>query len=304
MLIGKPIIEFLSPFTLSNSVIDTDDSSGISFVPPVTMNSDLTVENDVIVSNKISATSFINTGTGTASIDSATTITLEAPDGVLVEGELKLQNNNITGATTIDATTINASSITASQDLSTASMTFGTSAATGTHNIILANNSNNFAFQHNKFLSGEEVQYGRFNAGAKTALQFGTTTGGDTGQIFNSALSYISTTGFNFGDNNLNGYPLPYKMGVLDMTGATPSWTGGGESGIANNGTGDATITFSQDIASSTENFQVMATIQDQTTGHMVTISKPGVADIRVKVEDDAGNSVDAKVFLIIYKVT
>jgi hypothetical protein len=93
-------------------------------------------------------------------------------------------------------------------------------------------------------------------------------------------------------------------MGVLDMTGATPSWTGGGESGIANNGTGDATITFSQDIASSTENFQVMATIQDQTTGHMVTISKPGVADIRVKVEDDAGNSVDAKVFLIIYKVT
>jgi hypothetical protein len=36
----------------------------------------------------------------------------------------------------------------------------------------------------------------------------------------------------------------------------------------------------------------------------MVTISKPGVADIRVKVEDDAGNSVDAKVFLIIYKVT
>jgi hypothetical protein len=47
-----------------------------------------------------------------------------------------------------------------------------------------------------------------------------------------------------------------------------------------------------------------MATIQDQTTGHMVTISKPGVADIRVKVEDDAGNSVDAKVFLIIYKVT
>ena len=88
------------------------------------------------------------------------------------------------------------------------------------------------------------------------------------------------------------------------MTGATPSWTGGGESGIADNGNGDATITFSEDIASSTENFQVMATIQDQTTGHMVTISKPGVADIRVKVEDDAGTGVDAKVFLIIYKVT
>ena len=294
-------------FTLSNSVIDTDDSSGISFVPPVTMNSDLTVENDVIVSNKISATSFINTGTGTASIDSATTITLQAPDGVLVEGELKLQNNNITGVPTIDATTINASSITASQAVFTGIVTFGTSDATGTHNIILANNSNNFAFQHNKFLSGEEVQYGRFNAGAKTALQFGTTTGGDTGQIFNSALSYISTTGFNFGDNNLNGYPLPYKMGVLDMTGATPSWTGGGESGIADNGNGDATITFSEDIASSTENFQVMATIQDQTTGHMVTISKPGVADIRVKVENGppgGGNGVDAKVFLIIYKVT
>lgn len=291
-------------FTLDASVIDTDDSSEITITPSLKLSSDLRVENDIRADNRIYASEFISTTSGAPFIDSATTITLEAPDGVLVEGELKLQNNNITGATTIDATTINASSITASQDLSTASMTFGTSAATGTHNIILANNSNNFAFQHNKFLSGEEVQYGRFNAGAKTALQFGTTTGGDTGQIFNSALSYISTTGFNFGDNNLNGYPLPYKMGVLDMTGATPSWTGGGESGIADNGNGDATITFSEDIASSTENFQVMATIQDQTTGHMVTISKPGVADIRVKVEDDAGTGVDAKVFLIIYKVT
>ena len=36
----------------------------------------------------------------------------------------------------------------------------------------------------------------------------------------------------------------------------------------------------------------------------MVTISKPSTSQIRVKVEDDTGGGADAKVFLVIYKVT
>ena len=80
-------------FSFTNSQITTDDSSAIVFVPAVTMNSDLTVENDLTVSNKISATNFITTGTGEATIDSATTITLSAPDGIVISnGSLRLAN--------------------------------------------------------------------------------------------------------------------------------------------------------------------------------------------------------------------
>ena len=105
-------------FTLSNSVIDTDDSSGISFVPAVTMNSDLTVENDIIVSNKVSATSFINTGTGTASIDSATTLTLRAPDGITVDGDLITNGNGIIRSTSSgDSGQISLGTDTADNDL-------------------------------------------------------------------------------------------------------------------------------------------------------------------------------------------
>jgi len=43
----------LGNFTLNGSVIDTDDSSGITFVPAVTMNSDLTVENDINVTQDL-----------------------------------------------------------------------------------------------------------------------------------------------------------------------------------------------------------------------------------------------------------
>jgi hypothetical protein len=80
-------------FTLSNSNIDTDDSSGIVFTPAVTMNSDLTVENDLVIRNKVSATSFVNTGIGTATIDSATRLDIFAPDGVVINlGALRLAN--------------------------------------------------------------------------------------------------------------------------------------------------------------------------------------------------------------------
>ena len=50
-------------FTFSSSTITTDDSSSITIVPPVVMNADLTVQNDLIVSNKITADYFQSTST-------------------------------------------------------------------------------------------------------------------------------------------------------------------------------------------------------------------------------------------------
>lgn len=44
----------LGNFTLNGSAIDTDDSSGITFVPAVTLNSDLTVENDTFLNGELS----------------------------------------------------------------------------------------------------------------------------------------------------------------------------------------------------------------------------------------------------------
>lgn len=73
-------------FTLSNSVIDTDDSSGITFTPPVTTSSDLTVENDLSVRNTAYANNFVTTSVGTPKIDSATTINLSSQDGTIVSG--------------------------------------------------------------------------------------------------------------------------------------------------------------------------------------------------------------------------
>ena len=73
-------------FTLAASVIDTDDSSGIVITPPVTTSSDLTVQNDLTVRNTAYANKFVSTSTGTPTIDSANTITLTAPDGVIVSG--------------------------------------------------------------------------------------------------------------------------------------------------------------------------------------------------------------------------
>jgi hypothetical protein len=44
----------LGNFTLNGSSIDTDDSSGITFVPAVTLNSDLTVENETFLNGELS----------------------------------------------------------------------------------------------------------------------------------------------------------------------------------------------------------------------------------------------------------
>lgn len=100
----------------------------------------------------------------------------------------------------------------------------------------------------------------------------------------------------------LNGYPAPFKMGVLDQSGI--SWSGGGASGFTDNGTGDKTITFTDALGATVDDFQVLATVQDKTSGHMATISKPSTSSIRVIVEDDQGGGVNSKVFIVIYKVT
>ena len=97
-------------FTLDNSVITTDDSSSISIVPAVTMNSDLIVENDLTVNNNLTvdtafATNFISSGTGLPEIESASTLTLNAPDGIIItNGPFRLpsftttEKNQITAA--------------------------------------------------------------------------------------------------------------------------------------------------------------------------------------------------------------
>jgi len=59
----------------------------------VTMNSDLNVQNDLRVTNTSYANQFISTGTGSPLLDSASTITLSAPDGVIVNnGPFRLPN--------------------------------------------------------------------------------------------------------------------------------------------------------------------------------------------------------------------
>lgn len=71
-------------FTLSNSNIDTDDSSEITVTPAVRMNSDLTVENNLTVTNAISADTFESTTTGTPVIESASNLEIDAGDTVIL----------------------------------------------------------------------------------------------------------------------------------------------------------------------------------------------------------------------------
>ena len=71
-------------FTLSSSVIDTDDSSGIVITPAVTISSDLLVENDLRVTNTIYADSFESTNSGVPEIRSSSRIELIAEDAVVI----------------------------------------------------------------------------------------------------------------------------------------------------------------------------------------------------------------------------
>lgn len=66
-------------FTLAASLIDTDDSSAISFVPPVITRSDLTVENDLTVNGNINSS-----GNGTPELFSDSNILLTATSRVTV----------------------------------------------------------------------------------------------------------------------------------------------------------------------------------------------------------------------------
>lgn len=64
--------------TFATTTIDSTDSSGIVIVPAVTLNSDLTVENDLNVSQSIYAKEFHSTGVGTPELYSETNIDLTA----------------------------------------------------------------------------------------------------------------------------------------------------------------------------------------------------------------------------------
>jgi hypothetical protein len=79
-------------FTLGSSIIDTDDSSSITIVPAVIMNSDLIVENELFVSNTIFTDSInvtgslTSTGSGTPEIVSDNEILLTPGTTTILNG--------------------------------------------------------------------------------------------------------------------------------------------------------------------------------------------------------------------------
>ena len=79
-------------FTLSNSIIDTDDSSPISITPSVYARSDLFVENDLEVSNNLVVNGDIVTASaGTPELVSDSSISLTATDRVeITQSPLKM----------------------------------------------------------------------------------------------------------------------------------------------------------------------------------------------------------------------
>jgi hypothetical protein len=69
--------------TFVGSTIDTNDSSGITITPAVTINSDLVVENDIRCTNTVYADNFQSTSaTGSPTLTSNSTITLSAVDRI------------------------------------------------------------------------------------------------------------------------------------------------------------------------------------------------------------------------------
>ena len=78
----------LGNFTLNGSAIDTDDSSGITFVPAVTLNSDLDIENDLRVTNN----TFLN---GELTVSGATNLNndLSVNGTTSITGRLLVQGN-------------------------------------------------------------------------------------------------------------------------------------------------------------------------------------------------------------------
>ncbi len=84
--------------TFTGSIIDTNDSSSISFTPAVVFNSDVLVDNDLRVSNRVYAEEFVSTSVGTPKISSATNIDLEAGVAVRIQGGTLRLNSLTTSA--------------------------------------------------------------------------------------------------------------------------------------------------------------------------------------------------------------
>ena len=76
----------LDNISISMSEIKTVDSAGITFEPAVTFLSDVDIENDLRVDNKIYAAEFVSTSVGVPEISSATTIDLNAGTRTRVTG--------------------------------------------------------------------------------------------------------------------------------------------------------------------------------------------------------------------------
>ena len=74
----------LGNFTFTGSVLDSSDSSSITVTPAVTMSSDLTVENDLRVTNTVYAERFESTSTGTPEIVAAANLDLTAGNAVRI----------------------------------------------------------------------------------------------------------------------------------------------------------------------------------------------------------------------------
>lgn len=69
---------FLDTITINTNTIDTSDSSGITFVPTATFNSEVFVENDLRVTNRAYAQEFVSTSTGAPEIGSTNDVTIRS----------------------------------------------------------------------------------------------------------------------------------------------------------------------------------------------------------------------------------
>ena len=80
--------------TFVGSTIDTNDSSEITFTPAVRLNSDLSVENNLFVGNKVFAEEFNTTGTEIPELYSASNLYLTAESGavILTSSPLRLKS--------------------------------------------------------------------------------------------------------------------------------------------------------------------------------------------------------------------
>ena len=71
-------------FTFASSVMDTDDSSTIIVTPAMRIDSDLTVQNDLVVNNTVRANKLVSTAAGVPKFTSATNIELNAGGAVII----------------------------------------------------------------------------------------------------------------------------------------------------------------------------------------------------------------------------